>query len=265
MQSLFVLCIVNQVHSSSTNRKRLACSSGSLKAHTYWIALPLRRSAGRIWPCIVRQALGNLFSQDRFSSAQLRYSRECLLPIVCDTAIRNVIPIPTRGRIYGIEICQVDRRNAAGRAVHEKPSTALPLPSRSGVVRQAVIHAERSSYHKYALRDVVWRSCYVLFHPAVDDQGSNLDRCRLLVDFISGKTLCRQPPAKRNHVHFGRRGRGQNEQKANDLQPDKKEPSASHVARLCIARLAAQCQSSHRRKMACQTGNSHFPITMVVC
>ena len=64
------------------------------------------------------------------------------LPSSDDSAIGNVIPIPARRGIEGIELRQIDRRNAPGHTIDQHPSSALPLPSRRGIFGQTVVHAE---------------------------------------------------------------------------------------------------------------------------
>ena len=121
-------------------------------------SLPVGSWTSRIWSgrvswfsaqgCAIKQLL-----QHRFASADLRYDGKNFLAVFGDSAIGCVIAIPAGGGVDGIKLRKVDRRNMPVDAVDKQPPPALPLPMgrRSRFLRQAVVDAKASVYHKHAI------------------------------------------------------------------------------------------------------------------
>src|SRR5208337_5590359 len=102
---------------------------------------------------IVSAGLACIFFQDRLPSSYL--SDDCVefLAVFGDAAIGDVVAIPARRRIEGIELGQIELGDTSSEAVDEQPATALPLPARgvgtfSG---QRIVHPKSAPDHKQAV------------------------------------------------------------------------------------------------------------------
>src|SRR5207245_5548700 len=112
------------------------------------------------------------FFQNRFAPAELGDNGIEFPAIVRHSAIGYVIPIPTRGRVQGIEIGQVDWGDAARNSIHQQPSTSLPVPTwgRARLFRQVVVKSEGATHRQKPIGYVVRRTDGVLLKPTVDVQ-----------------------------------------------------------------------------------------------
>jgi len=57
-----------------------------------------------------------------------------------------------------VEFPEVDGGDSSGEAIYEQPAAARPLPSRSGIVGEAVVHAKHTADCKQPFGDLVSRT-----------------------------------------------------------------------------------------------------------
>jgi len=147
LRGFFVLILFgNKVYGVAANGEGLFGSAGGLEAHAGGISLPGGDGAGGIRSCVfyfVAGAKEKLF-QNWLAAADLGNDGVEFFAVVRETAVCRIVAVPTGGRIESVELGKVDRRDVAGDAVDEQPSSALPLPVRRRVrlLGKTVIEAE---------------------------------------------------------------------------------------------------------------------------
>src|SRR5208282_646893 len=84
------------------------------------------------------------------------------LSVFGDATIGDVVAIPTRGRIEGIKLGQVEWRHSSGEAVDKQPASALPLPARGVRIcafgGQRIVHAKGAADNEQAVGQLMRRS-----------------------------------------------------------------------------------------------------------
>ena len=145
--------------------------------------------------------VGERLLQHRLAPAELCHDGVGFLSVVGDSAVRDIIAIPTSRRIERIELRKIDRGNPAGHAVHEHPPATLPLPARRRIVGKIVIQAECAPHDKQTIGDFVRRPGHVFLDAPVHQQRANFEDQWLF--FRSGRKPLRGSPfTEGNDVNF---------------------------------------------------------------
>ena len=135
------------------------------------------------------------------------YDSVHFLAVIPDAAIGGEITIPTGGRVDDIEIGKIDGGDAAGGAVHQKPSAALPLPVRrgGGLLGKTVVDAEGAADCEQAVGEVVREAQSEFLDAGVDKKRSNFEGEWLVVcgAGVGGPLDC-SPFAESDDVRLGR-------------------------------------------------------------
>src|SRR5208283_982599 len=145
------------------------------KGNAHGAALPDWRRTLRVG-IVGSRRFASVFFQDRLATSHLGDDRVELLAVFGDAAVSDVVAIPARGRIEGIELRQVELGNASGDAVNQQPTAALPLPARgvgAGIGRlsgQRIVHPKRAPHHKQAIRQLVWSPGSVFLESRIHKQ-----------------------------------------------------------------------------------------------
>src|SRR5450631_3260733 len=112
----------------SPNRKYLFRAARRLKTNPHRVSLPHRQRTRRVRRCVLRHAVvRQRLLQHRLAPAQLRHHRIGLFSVVGNSTIGNIVAVPTGRRVISVELRQINRRNVPRRAVHQQPTSALPL------------------------------------------------------------------------------------------------------------------------------------------
>ena len=100
-----------------------------------------------------RGGFAYFFFQDGLAASYLGHYRVEFLAVFGDAAVGDVVAIPARRRIEGIELGQVELGDSSGEAVDQQPAAALPLPARgAGILGgQRIVHAKSAPDHKQAV------------------------------------------------------------------------------------------------------------------
>jgi hypothetical protein len=196
------LVLIHQVGRGPANRKCLLLASLWLEAHPNRPPLPRRRRTQRIRSGIFSHAPLERFLENGLTAAQLRHHGIGLLSVVAQAAIGNVVSVPTRCRIISIKCRQIYGCNSSCCAVHQQPSSALPLPARSRFLRQPIIHAKGSSYDEQSFRNLVRRTHEIFLDSSIHQECPYLHRQRPRASLKRCKPLHSHPFSKPNHVHF---------------------------------------------------------------
>ena len=157
------------------------------EGHAGWRSLPGGREAGGIGSGIFRDALAiEGLLQNRLASIDLRDDGVDFLAVLGDAAIGGVVAVPTSGGVEGVELGKVDGRDAAGHTVDEQPSSALPLPvrRRGGFLGKAVVDAKGAPDYEQTVGDVVGGAKSEFLDVGVDEEWSNFQSERLVVNCV---------------------------------------------------------------------------------
>jgi hypothetical protein len=165
-------------------------------------SLPDGRGTGRVGRSVVGQGRRKRLLQYRLSAVQFGDDDESLVSVVGNSTVGDVVSIPGRRGVHHIEIRQVHGRNAAGHAIDEQPTAALPLPSRDRVLRETVVHAKDAAHHKLTLSNIVRRPEDILPHSAIYDQRTNFQGRGLVVGGCSCCPQHRHPFSEGDHMRF---------------------------------------------------------------
>src|SRR5258706_11193304 len=123
-----------------------------------------------------------------------------MIAIVGDAAVGNVIAIPTRRRIVGIEVGQTDLADVPSRTVYQEPTATLPLPVRCCLfVLQRVVDAIRAANCEHPVGHVMGIPGCELLDSSVHSERADLQIDALRLAWPDEK-LDRHPFAEHDDV-----------------------------------------------------------------
>jgi hypothetical protein len=152
---------------------------------------------------IVSAGFACIFFQDRLAASHLGDHCVQFLAVFGDSAVSNVVAIPTGGRIERIELGQIELGDSSGEAVDQQPASALPLPARGvgGLRGQSIVYAKDAADYEQAIGQLMRSSGRVFFEPGVDKQRAHFQ----VEELLSGGVwpFGGNPFSKSDDVRFG--------------------------------------------------------------
>src|SRR5208282_3863681 len=146
------LGIVDDIDYAAPDGEHQLLTVDGLKGDSERAALPGRGRAFRVG-IVGSGGFTCVFFQDRLPASDVSDDGVKFLAVLGDAAVSDVVAIPARRRIEGIELGQVQLRNTSSEAVDQQPATALPLPARgAGRFRgQRIVDAKSAPDHEQAV------------------------------------------------------------------------------------------------------------------
>src|SRR5438132_7259154 len=123
---------------------------GGFETHSRGLSLPYRRPARRI-ALIIEDRILQFFFQQWLTAPEFDHQGIQFLVVIRDSAVRDIIAIPTGNRAIRIELRQIQRRDAPGHAIHQHPPASLPEPPGCSFIGQAVIYPESAPHYEQPL------------------------------------------------------------------------------------------------------------------